>query len=251
MKQIKKVNDYTTLSLVYSHLMRSVDYKSWARYIHSISKEHLKNNGKVLELASGEGRLAKHLLKYFDEIVVSDISIEMLKVRDDSTSIKVCCDMTSLPFSDKFDLIICAFDSINYLTSKNKIIKFFSEVRNVMNENSIFTFDASLLNNSTKGISSANVEGYTKGISYKQVSTFNSKSRIHTNEFTIKDKTGKMTKETHRQKIYDFDFYIEAAYKSGLYVVECFEAFTFKEAKYFNERVQFILRKNNSNAFIR
>lgn len=251
MTRIKKVDDYTTLSHVYSHLMRTVDYKSWAKYIYSITKEHLKKKESVLELASGEGKLAGHLQKYFNDIVVSDISIEMLKVINDSASAKVCCDMTSLPFNRKFDLIICAFDSINYLTSKNKIIKFFSELRNVMNENSIFTFDASLINNSTKGISSANIEGVTKGISYKQVSIFNPKTRIHKNEFIITDRAGKTTKEIHRQKIYDFDFYFDAADRTGLSVLECFEAFTFDEAKYYNERVQFILRKNNSNAFIR
>lgn len=251
MNPVKKVDDYTTLSLVYSHLMRSVNYKSWAKYIHSISKEHFKNKINVLELAAGEGKLAEHLQNYFKNIIISDISINMMKIRNHLTFQKVCCDMMFLPFSNKFDLIICAFDSINYLTSRNKIIKFFSEVRNVMNENSIFTFDASLLNNSTKGISSANTEGYTKGVYYKQVSTFNPESRIHKNEFIIKDKSGKTTKELHKQKIYDFDFYFDAAERSGLSVLECFEAFTFKEARFYNERVQFILRKNNSNAFIR
>ncbi|QQS38010.1 MAG: class I SAM-dependent methyltransferase [Ignavibacteriales bacterium] len=245
-----KNKNYEALSTVYSHLMRTVNYKAWAKYIFAISKNHLSRNPKVLELASGEGKLANFLRVYYPDIIVSDLSFEMVKRIKGFEGYKVCLNMTSLPFKQKFDLIICAFDSINYLTSRIKIQQFFKSVKMLMNQNSIFTFDASLLNNSLKSNKSVTLKNRVNGIEYSQSSSFNTKTRIHKNEFIIQDGDNRIIKETHNQKIYDFDFYFTAAEKSGLYVSECFKAFTFEEAKAVNERVQFILRKNRQNADI-
>lgn len=246
----KRVDEYQVLSKVYSHLMKSVDYKAWAKYIHALVKEYLSENPKVLELASGNCRLAKQLEKNYKNIYVSDLSIQMLNSASDYDSPKICCDMTSLPFKGKFDLIICAFDSINYLTSKNKIRIFFEEVRMLMNSDSIFMFDASMLSNSINNSKTSIIKGKIKGAEYSQKSSFNAKTRIHKNEFVVKFNDGNKFNETHLQKIYDFDYFFTEAENAGLYVSECFESFTFREAKYYNERVQFILRKNESHAII-
>lgn len=247
----KKVEDYQALSIVYSHLMRTVNYRAWAKYIHSLVNEFLPENPKVLELASGNCKLAKHLKRNYKKIVVSDLSLRMLQSDNFTDGHKICCDMTSLPFKDKFDLIICAFDSINYLTSKKKILKLFSEISKIMKSEAVFTFDASMLANSLSSLRTPANTGKLQSTGYIQKSSFNTKTRIHTNEFIVKDINGRVFKEQHTQKVYDFDFYFSAAEKSGLYVSECFEAFSFTEAKYYNERVQFILRKNKSNAVIR
>jgi SAM-dependent methyltransferase len=182
---------------------------------------------------------------------VSDLSLNMLKSESNFSGKKICCDMISLPVKEKYDLVICAFDSINYLTSKIKIIKLFEEVKNLMHPNSFFVFDASMLSNSIKSSKNKITKGRVGSIHYSQQSTFNIKTRIHKNKFKIHYPDGNEFTETHRQKIYDFDFYFFAAEKSGLYVSECFDAFSFREAKYYNERVQFILRKNESNVNIR
>ena len=54
---------------------------------------------------------------------------------------------------------------------------------------------------------------------------------------------GKKYREIHKQRIYDFYFYFDVIEKNGLYVAECFDAFTFKDASPNSERAQFILKK--------
>lgn len=48
--------------------------------------------------------------------------------------------------------------------------------------------------------------------------------------------------ENHRQKIYPFEEYFRAIDKAGLYVAECFDAFTFNKANAECERVQFVVK---------
>ena len=56
-------NIYTSLAQIYSHLMRSIDYKKWAEYLTNISREIGDKNLDVLELAAGNCKLAELLNK--------------------------------------------------------------------------------------------------------------------------------------------------------------------------------------------
>ena len=115
---------------------------------------------------------------------------------------KVCCDMTSLPFNGKFDFIFSTFDSVNYLLSKSKLLSLFTEVKSVLSENGIFTFDVSLENNSLEFKRNQKTKGFVKGYSFKRTSKYNPKSRIHKNTFEITNRFGEVIQEEHRQKIY-------------------------------------------------
>ncbi|MHB8931536.1 MAG: hypothetical protein ACYC5R_13145 [Melioribacteraceae bacterium] len=57
------VKTYSAIAEIYPHMMRSIDYKEWADYIHQISKEIKKKKISVLELAGGTGAISKILQK--------------------------------------------------------------------------------------------------------------------------------------------------------------------------------------------
>lgn len=109
---------YEKLPLIYEYLMRKIEYEVWAKYINTLVSNYVKKNVKVLELASGNCKLAKNFKQYYPKIIATDISPNMLKSSGQNNILKVCCEMTRLPFKNSFGLIYSAFDSINYLTSK-------------------------------------------------------------------------------------------------------------------------------------
>ncbi len=238
---------YSQLPLIYSYLMRKIDYRIWAEYIYSIVSEDLPANPAVLELASGNCRLAKHLSEFYTKITASDISINMLQSGSNVPVPKVCCDMVRLPFKTKFDLVFCAFDSVNYLTSKKKILYLFREVKLLLAVNSIFTFDVSLERNSLIHTKQPERKGVYNGIRFKQLSEYDKLKRIHKNIFKFETTGGEFYTETHKQKIYPFETYFELLELAGFYVVECLDAFTYDDGKPGCERVQFITRKKNGN----
>lgn len=229
--------------------MKSIDYKKWANYIYDLSIELEKSELTALELAAGTANVSSHLANKFSSLVISDRSIEMLKQVQGTGTSKVCCDMTAIPFKQKFDYVYSTFDSVNYLLTKEKFCLMLGEVFRVLDDGGIFTFDVSLEKNSVRYQKYLNRKGKFKGIKYRQESKFDPKQRVHINYFEITFADGKKVEEVHKQKIYEFEEYFEFVDESGFYVSKCLEAFSWNNANRNSERAQFILKKKR-HAFI-
>lgn len=240
-----KAKPYQVIPLFYAHLMKGIRYDKWAEYLYEIVRKDCPKKSKVLELAAGDCSFAKYFVKYYPSITVTDLSYCMLS-KNNYISNKVCCNMLYLPFKSRYDLIYSNFDSINYILSGKLLIKLFSEVSLLLNDDGIFVFDVSLENNSYIHVKKNNREGKYKGLTYRQTSTYNPYSGIHLNKFTIKLANGDEYSEIHREKIYSFDTYFKLINKTSLYVVDCYEAFTFKPGNKNSNRIQFILKKNKN-----
>ncbi len=238
----KENNQYKYVAKIYNYLMRSVDYDHWAQYILSIYDLLEIKGENILELASGNMKLAEKIAVRFPQIIVSDAALEMLRLNDNNLN-KICCSMENLPFKIKFDFIFSTFDSLNYLNTGTRLKKFFEEIASVMTPQSFFTFDVSLENNSLKHVKRLNRKGKFGNIKYIQKSDYDKKAQIHWNRFKIKLEDGTIVEEVHKQKIYDFDFYFKVIDDAELYVVHCFETFTYENANENSERAQFIIKK--------
>jgi len=224
--------------------MGSVDYKYWANYVSEIHETLGNSDDIALEIAAGNCSLAWHLKNNFLKLFVSDISKEMLN-KCKKINNKVCCDMVNLPFKTKFDFIYSTFDSINYLNTENRLQNFFTNVYGNLSKKGLLIFDVSLKRNSIKHLKKLNRKGKYKGIEYVQQSSFDDETNIHSNSVTITLKNGKTYTETHYQKIYEFYYYFDVIQTKNLYVLECFDAFTFDDATEYSDRIQFIVKRKD------
>jgi len=239
-----KVKPYEILPLIYPHLMKKIQYNRWAAYLHELVKKECPKRSKVLELGAGDGTFALYFQKYYPHLIITDISSNML-INKNNNIPRICCDMTSLPFKKKFDLIYSNFDSVNYLLKGKLLVKLFNEVSLILNDGGVFTFDISLEKNSYVHVSRNNKEGKFKRVKFKQTSAFNPGTRIHTNKFRIKLANGDEYSEIHREKIYSFETYFRLIENTDLYVAECYETFSFKPGSKDSDRIQFMLKKRN------
>ncbi len=222
--------------------MDDVDYNSWAEYIRDLFDEYDCENPFVLELASGTCSLAEKLKNLGIFTFPTDNSLPMLSVAGNEIPNKVCCDMRRIPFKRKFDFVFSAFDSVNYLLTKNDLRLMIESVSNVLTEDGIFAFDVSLENNSLNNLEHLNRKGKIDNIEFKQKSYYDKVRKIHINEFEIKADKMVFT-EIHKQRIYDFFDYFDLIDSSSLFVADCFKAFTFEDAKPDSDRVQFVLKR--------
>jgi len=232
---------YDKVAEIYPYLMRTIRYDRWARYIYEIVDSSVKKNDVILELGAGNGRLANHFKNYYPHIIISDLSFKMLNQTGMCSLSKICCDMTKTPFKTGFNLIYSTFDSVNYITSRKKMVSFFREIKRILNKGGIFTFDVSLERNSLKHVNEPFRRGKYNGIIFEQTSRYCPKSRTHMNIFSMETDDQKYY-ENHKQKIYPFEDYFKFINKAGLYISECFEAFTFKNGNPECERVQFVVK---------
>ncbi len=242
-----RVKPYEKLVFVYDHLMSHVNYELWADYIYKISKPYISRKSSILELAGGNGKFSDIFLKFYPKILITDKSFEMLSSAKNKLP-KVCCEMSSLPFKSKFDFVYSTFDSINYLTSKKELLKLFFKVHDILSNNGIFTFDVSLEKNSLKHATMPVRTSRKSNIHYKHISLYSKNSRIHKNIFEIRF-NGTTYKEIHKQKIYPFELYFDLLERANLFVINCYESFSFENAKPSSQRAQFIVRKINNAVF--
>ncbi len=236
------VNNYKIVAQIYNHLMNDIQYDSWADYIFDIYKDNVKKNGCVLEIAAGSGLIAGFLAEKFENLIITDKSNSMLATSQ-SLILKVCCDMTAMPFKNKFSFIYSTFDSVNYILEFKKLKCFFSQIERLLEKGGCFTFDVALENNSYIVEKELNREGVFNGYFYSQSNKYNKKKRIHENIFYIMGPDGKHFEEIHLQKIYRFEEYFKALEGTKLYIKDCFNAFTFDDANPENDRIQFVLIK--------
>lgn len=246
-QQMPEHKQYSYLAGLYGHLMRSVDYLSWAEYIASIIEEYSPEPDSILELAAGNGTLTKFLSRYFKNVIMLDQAAGMLAAAKKLKHLKVCADMRKLPFNSKFHVVICTFDSINYLLTEEDVIACFKEVREILDEEGIFTFDVSLEKNSLAHVKVKRKVNKYEGTVYEQISKYNVVTKIHTNKFYITTPEGETFEEVHEQRIYPFETYFELIDRAGLYVVDCYEAFSVVKGRPDSKRIQFITKKNNAS----
>lgn len=239
---------YSNVAFIYPHLMRSIDYKMWAKYIYGLSRLTKKKSLSVLELACGSGKLAGYLSKKFKDYTLCDLSLQMLLSFENESAGKVNCDVTALPFKKKYDFIFSTFDSVNYLLTKKSFVKMLKSVESCLDEKGIFTFDVSLEANSLNNQKYLNRKGEYKGINYQQISTYNKIKQVHRNKFIITDEFGNETVENHRQRIFPFEDYFDMIAGTNFYVYGCYDAFSFNNASAKSDRAQFVLKKRKDDA---
>jgi len=221
--------------------MRDIDYSTWADYILDILDLYPVTFAQALEVGAGNCQISEYLNGQFKNYYVSDLSKDMLKMNEVQVN-KVVCDMSYLPFKREFDVIFSIFDSVNYLMTDEIFIKFLKECKNLLSEDGIITFDVSLEKNSIKHLKSLNRKGKYNGIKFKQTSLYDKKNKIHKNIMNIEVQE-KTYIETHKQRIYEFEEYFIFAEEARLRVIDCFDCFTFDDAKRNSERVQFVMGK--------
>jgi SAM-dependent methyltransferase len=235
---------YSKLSIIYNAVMNKVRYDRWSEYLLALVELYVNDQADVLELAGGNCNFAGYFVEHFPRLIVTDKSFDMLASSKIKTVPRICCDMTRLPFNSKFDLIYSTFDSVNYLTNKKSLLNLFKEIKLILKEEGIFTFDVSLERNSLLHVENPVRKGDCQGISFIHETSYNKNIRIHKNIFKIKIDNDIFT-EVHKQKIYPFELYFDIIEKAGLYVVECVDTFSFIKSDEESERVQFIVKKSN------
>ena len=135
---------YKTFAAFYDRLTENVDYKVRSSYISNFFSENSQKKGTVLDLACGTGSLSKYLCDYGYSVIGIDNSEDMLSVAS-AKKIEnlrlIKGDISAFTLDIKVDFCVCSLDSINHLTTIEKVKSCFECVANAMNSGGVFVFD--------------------------------------------------------------------------------------------------------------
>lgn len=138
---------YGDFAYYYDLLTENVDYESRSDYICSLLAENGVGKGILLDLACGTGTMAMLLHKKGYEVVGVDASEEMLsqaqekKMQENADIIFLCQKMEELDLFGTVKGAVCTLDSINHVTSEEKVKEIIRRVSLFMEDKGVFIFD--------------------------------------------------------------------------------------------------------------
>ncbi len=282
---------YASLAVHYDAVMAHVDYPGWSQHLRRLyTLAHAPGEGfpqrkgtpsvraprstppgptptRILELAAGTCRLARHPLFPGVFSVHTDLSPEMLAcashdlVEDAAAPHRAACDARRLPFRDGedgdgsdhgpgtrgFDLVLMVYDSLNYLTQPEAVRRAFDEARRVLTPGGIFLFDVTTETCSRRWFADTLDFQETGAGSVVRTSRYDAASRTQLNLFTFftleDDGRYLRTEEVHRQRIWPASFLKKTAREAGFDVRACLADFTLSPGTNRDERLHFVLQK--------
>lgn len=251
------LNEYSVLAQIYDHVMYDVDYELWARFIDDILQVHHPRPEELLELACGTGTLSLSLDQIPEyNILATDKSSAMLRQARSKASEKNAgvqfrqMDFTDIDLNQTFDAAILLFDSLNYLHSTDKILNLMEDVEDILNTNGLFIFDFTTPKNSNLAVKTLDNEtgSAPKNIQYHRRSHFDEETRLHTNDFHIRQwneertKVQKSYRELHQQKIYSLSEIVHILEQTNFNIVAKYSGFDLVEADEDSLRITIVAR---------
>lgn len=213
-----KYNNYEKFSLIYDRVYKNEKfYTAYVALVKKTLKEKNLKSIRVLDVACGTGRLIKQLIKIKNFYVEGvDSSMAMLKIaRSRNKGIKFYNqNIINFFTGQKYDIILCTFDSINYIKDKLDLSKALKSINNHLLDNGLFIFD---FNTNHKRLKERIVKG---NVVYN--------SRIKRGywdlEILINEK-GVVHKEHHQERLYSYKEMTSALMKNGFKIIELYSGF--------------------------
>ena len=135
----------------YDTLMAHVPYGRWVDYVERLvaTAEHRRDAGatggrRVLDLACGTGKVGSELRRRGYEVVGADLSEQMAAgCRTQQPPLPVAVmDATRLGLRpESFDLVVCLYDSLNYVLQEEGLQACFRRVYEALAPGGLFIFD--------------------------------------------------------------------------------------------------------------
>ena len=118
------------------------DRAEHAAYVRSLIEQHHPQARRVLELACGTGAILAQLRHRY-AVVGVDFSEPMLEVaREKLPDVRLIhADMTSISLDERFDVVLCVYDSINHLLRFDEWETVFDRAREHLDDDGVFIFD--------------------------------------------------------------------------------------------------------------
>lgn len=216
---------YNFFARIYDDYMAHVDYSLWVGAIYKWQKRYGGSKAsRILEIACGTANISG--LMVFDgyQVDACDASWQML-CEAEAKLFKPRLFLRSmtepLPELD-YDLILCLFDSINYLQQKSEIRTLLQYVAKALRPGGIFIFDISTLYNSLENFAdninfSRDASGYL--VHHAEYEEFSKLQKSNLYHFRKTGQGFELETERHVQRVYRSYEIVELIDKSPLKLV--------------------------------
>ena len=241
---------YTSFAQVYDLFMDNVPYEEWSQRLAEILKENGIEDGILLDLGCGTGKLTRLMEEKGFDMIGVDNSFEMLDIAKASSKENILYllqDMREFELYGTVRAIYSACDSVNYILEEEDLREVFTLVNNYLDPKGIFIFDINtkykyeeLLGENT--FAETREEG-----SFIWENFYDPEEEINEYDLTlyIKDKDEKFVRfqETHYQRCYTLEMIKRLLEEAGLEFVMAYDDYSRKPMCEESERILVVARE--------
>ena len=244
------MDSYTSFAQVYDLFMDNVPYEEWCEYIKDILHQYGIEDGLLLDLGCGTGKMCRIMSQYGYDLIGIDNSIEMLDIareQNDAGILYLNQDMREFELYGTVRAVYCACDSVNYILSEEELTSVFRLVNNYLDPRGLFVFDFNPEYKYKELLAENTFAENREDGSFIWENYYDEEEEINEYDLTlfIKDDHGKFERfgETHFQKSYTLEAMRRLIEAAGMEYVAAYDAYTFDPVREDSERITIIARE--------
>ena len=239
---------YEKFAYAYDRMMRNVNYLRWKDYIVSIFKYYDCVPQTILDLACGTGALTILLASQGYSMTGIDKANGMLQIAREKSidkNIQITFrqgDMVNFQLKQQYDVIICTYDSINYVCSENELCAMFKTISKHLTSKGLFIFDITTERNIVKHFHNKTFSENHQDYSYIWKNNYLYHTKMCRTFLTFFIREGGLFRryeEVHLQRIYEVDTVNQLLKKTGYKMLSAFDMYTFSRWNRNSDRVNF------------
>ena len=253
---------YTGFAGVYDTFMDNIPYEEWSQYVDGLLKEHNVQDGLVVDMGCGTGKITELLaLKGYDMIGI-DNSEEMLSIAREKLMeyeeedprkgiLYLLQDMREMELYGTVRAAVSICDSMNYILEDEELLTVFRLVNNYLDEKGIFIFDLNTEYKYREILGDRNICENRDDASFIWENYYYPEQAINEYDLTIyvqeEDDHFLRMEETHYQRAYSLERVKELLLQAGMEFVVAYDAFTKEPPKADSERIYVITREGHQD----
>lgn len=244
------MESYTSFAKVYDLFMDNVPYEEWCEYLTTLLKENGIEDGLILDLGCGTGKLTRLMEQKGYDMIGVDNSFEMLdiaKEQDSENILYLMQDMREFELYGTVRAVYSACDSVNYILEEEELLEVFKLVNNYLDPGGLFIFD---INSSFKyhELLAENTFAETREEgSFIWENYFDEEEGINEYDLTlyIEEEDGRFARfqEMHYQKCYELNTIKKLIEAAGLEFVVAYDAYTKNPVADGSEKITIVARE--------
>ncbi len=243
---------YTGFAEVYDLFMDDIPYGEWCEYVAGLLAEYGIQDGLLLDLGCGTGKLTRRLADRGFDMIGIDLSEEMLEIAreksDPEQILYLMQDMREFELYGTVRAIVSICDSMNYLMGYEELVQVLGLANNYLDPGGIFIFDLNTPYKYQAVLGEQTIAENREEGSFIWENYYDEEERINQYDLTlfIRQEGGLYRKyeETHYQYAFDLKEVEQAVREAGMELVAVYDAFTREPVRTDSQRVYVIAREH-------
>lgn len=135
---------YEAFAPFYDAFTSDYQYESWMADVDGWAREAGLTGRRLLDAACGTGNSFLPMLERGYKVVACDLSPAMVaraREKADGRAEVVVADLRALPWTERFDLVTCVDDAINYLLSPAELVAAIRSIHDALQPGGLTVFD--------------------------------------------------------------------------------------------------------------